>query len=160
VRAQGIRAMSYFSAIIEQHRKRRPTAGLASVRQEGFASFTSESRGPERGHQRLAIELDVDLDGGDGPCQGFSENLSRGGMFVATHLVKAVGSSVEFCIHLPDGFEPVRGVGEVRWIRAHDEWSDVPPGVGILFVRLDPGCADTLAHFVSNLQLMVEGGEL
>ena len=151
--------MSYFSGIIDQHRKRRPTAGVAGTRQQGFAPFSAELLGPKRTQQRRVIDLDVDLDGGDGPCQGFSENLSRGGIFVATHLVKPVGASVEFCIHLPEGFEAVRGVGEVRWIRAHDEWSDVPPGMGILFVRLDPGCADTLARFVSNLQLIAEGGE-
>jgi len=152
--------MSYFSALIDQHRKRRPAASLAQARSEAFAAPAGEDRPAKRAQQRLTMELDVDLDGGDGTCQGFSENLSRGGMFVATHLEKAVGSSVEFCIHMPEGFDAVRGVGEVRWIRAHDEWSDVPPGMGILFVRLEPGCADTLARFVSHLQLMAESGEV
>jgi uncharacterized protein (TIGR02266 family) len=145
--------MTHSSLVLEGYALQPRQAPLANARSEPPASPCAPRQVPARAQQRLAIELDVDLVTEHGVCQGFSENLSRGGIFVATHLVKPVGSKVEFCIHLPAGFDRVCGVGEVRWLRGNDEWSDVPPGIGILFVRLEPGCSQTLARFAATLRL-------
>ena len=65
------------------------------------------------------------------------ETLSAGGIFVATHMLKPVGSQIEVTIHLPDAPAPIQGTGDVRWIREYNERSDVPPGMGIRFTELD-----------------------
>jgi uncharacterized protein (TIGR02266 family) len=78
------------------------------------------------------------------------ENISAGGIFVATHLLKPVGAQVELCVHLPGGDGQVRGVGEVRWIREYSESSDVPPGMGIRFVELESGCKEAVEQFLTH----------
>src|SRR5262245_6073459 len=78
---------------------------------------------------RHKVDLDVSLGSDHNFYSGFAENLSAGGVFIATHLLRPVGENVEVCIHLPDGSE-IRGSGEVRWVRVFNADSDTPPGIG------------------------------
>jgi uncharacterized protein (TIGR02266 family) len=101
-----------------------------------------------RRYPRYAVELNVSLSSEHNFYAGFVENLSNGGVFVATHSLKAVGTVFEVCISLPGSDEPVRARGEVRWVREYGEHSDVPPGVGIRFLDLG---ADALARIEAFL---------
>src|SRR5690349_13072711 len=74
---------------------------------------------------RFAVELDVSLGSEHNFYAGLAENLSAGGVFVATHMLKPVGERVELSIHLPDSDHPVCGIGQVRWVREYNEQSDV-----------------------------------
>jgi uncharacterized protein (TIGR02266 family) len=68
---------------------------------------------------------------------GFTENLSGGGVFIATHLIRPIGSSVEVNLSLPGTPEPLVLHGEVRWVREYNSSSsDVWPGMGIRFEDL------------------------
>jgi len=101
-----------------------------------------------RAHQRYAVDLDVSLGSDHNFYSGFAENLSAGGIFVATHLLKPVGSEVEVTIHLPDGPAPLRATGQVRWIREYNERSDVPPGMGIRFIEIDGAARAAIESFL------------
>ena len=46
---------------------------------------------------------------------GFAENMSVGGVFIATHQLKSVGDRIDFSLALPGSDEPFRGSGVVRW---------------------------------------------
>jgi uncharacterized protein (TIGR02266 family) len=81
---------------------------------------------------------------------GFAENLSSGGVFVATHLLKPVGDQIQFSIHLPEMNAAVTGLGEVRWVREYNEHSDLPPGMGIRFLKLDAAAEELIRHFLSQ----------
>lgn len=100
-----------------------------------------------RGHQRFSVDLDVSLGSDHNFYSGFAENLSVGGVFVATHQVRPVGEKVEISIHLPDGTE-VRAVGEVRWTRLFNAESDVPPGMGLRFTELNSGADSAIESFL------------
>ena len=53
------------------------------------------------------------------------------------------------CIFLPTG-GAIRGKGEVRWVRNYHEGNDLPPGMGIRFVELEPGCLELIETFLAH----------
>ena len=57
-------------------------------------------------------------------------------MFVRTKNPRPVGTLLRFELDLGEG-EPIRGVGEIVWMRAHSLGPDAPSGFGIQFGHLD-----------------------
>lgn len=106
---------------------------------------------PGRRHDpRYSVDLDVSLGSDHNFYSGFAENLSIGGVFVATHLLRPVGARIEFSIHLPDMDGAVVGTGEVRWVRDFNERSDLPPGMGIRFLELNAGSNELIGRFLEQ----------
>lgn len=100
---------------------------------------------PRREHSRFAVDLDVTVGSDHNFYAGFAENLSAGGVFIATHKLKPVGSKIELTVNLPDGVQ-IRATGDVRWIRVFNEQSDTPPGMGVRF----DGLADASVALIQN----------
>ena len=95
-----------------------------------------------RQFERKDIQLDVSLYSDSNFYAGFTENLSAGGVFVATHNLLKQGENLDVTITLPSDQQVVaRGV--VRWIREYNEASDSPPGMGIQFLSLE---GESLIH--------------
>jgi uncharacterized protein (TIGR02266 family) len=99
---------------------------------------------------RFAVELEMSISSEHNFYSGLVENISEGGVFVATHVLKPIGSVVEISITLPDSDVAVSGKGEVRWIRDYNELSDTPPGMGIRFVELASGSVEAIEQFLSQ----------
>lgn len=97
---------------------------------EGAASRTA------RRTRRQELQLDVSLYSDSNFYAGLTENISEGGVFVATHKLMQVGETVDLNITFPPD-EQVRATGVVRWLREFNESSDANPGMGIQFVALD-----------------------
>ncbi|HEX7670533.1 MAG TPA: TIGR02266 family protein, partial [Polyangiaceae bacterium] len=81
---------------------------------------------------------------------GFAENISSGGLFIATHVLKPVGEKLEISVNLPDRAEAIRCMGEVRWVRDYSERSNVPPGLGIRFIGLPAPDAEAIERFLKD----------
>lgn len=105
---------------------------------------------PRRAHVRYAVELDISINSEHNFYAGLVENFSAGGVFIATHLVKPVGEHLDLSIHLPDSEQPIRLVGEVRWVREYHEGTNVPPGMGVRFVDLDPTAEEQISRFLAT----------
>lgn len=105
--------------------------------------------GHRREHSRFHVDLDVTVGSDHNFYAGFAENLSAGGVFIATHKLKPVGSSIELTINLPDGIQ-IRAVGEVRWIRVFNEQSDTPPGMGVRFNDLAEASVALIQKFLAR----------
>jgi uncharacterized protein (TIGR02266 family) len=103
-----------------------------------------------RSDGRYGVDLDVSLGSDHNFYAGLAENLSGGGIFVATHMLRPVGSVIELSIHLPDSSAPVKGMGEVRWIREYNESSELPPGMGIRFTHLEAGSLTAIERFLAK----------
>jgi uncharacterized protein (TIGR02266 family) len=103
-----------------------------------------------REHPRFAVELQVNLASEHNFYSGLVENLSVGGVFIATHISKPVGSIVELTLGLPGRDEPWPVAGEVRWVRLYSEQSDVPPGLGVRFLSLPEGAEQLIARFLAH----------
>ena len=119
-----------------------------------FTTRTSVKPSPDgtqrREHSRFSVDLEVSVGSDHNFYAGFLENMSAGGVFIATHLLKPVGSVIDFNIQLPDSTHVVRGKGEVRWVREYNERSNVPPGVGLRFVELSPGSLEAISDFLAT----------
>jgi uncharacterized protein (TIGR02266 family) len=80
---------------------------------------------------------------------GFTEDLSEGGLFVATHMLQGIGTELTLTFTLPNDYE-VTAVGIVRWLRdPHDLESDTRPGMGIQLRELSPDDLAMIREFVS-----------
>jgi uncharacterized protein (TIGR02266 family) len=93
--------------------------------------------------------LDVSVGSDHNFYSGFAENLSAGGVFIATHKLKPVGSRIEITVNLP-GEVRIHATGEVRWIRIFNERSDTPPGMGVRFDALDAESTAAIEGFLSQ----------
>lgn len=89
-----------------------------------------------RKSERKDIKLDVSLYSDSNFYAGFTENLSAGGVFVATHNLLKVGHPIDLTITLPNEKQIVAH-GIVRWLREYNEASDCPPGMGIQFLNVE-----------------------
>src|SRR5687767_5118177 len=105
--------------------------------------------GHRREHSRFSVDLDVTVGSDHNFYAGFAENLSAGGVFIATHKLKPVGSRIELSVKLP-GSVTVRALGEVRWIRVFNEQSDTPPGMGVKFLEIDETSVSAISDFLSR----------
>src|SRR5260370_15106507 len=94
-----------------------------------------------RVHRRLALELEVTLQSDSNFYIGLTDNLSDGGIFVATHLVQPIGTVVSLTFRLPNRRTPVVTAGRVRWIREVVESREAPPRMGLEFEPLSPDAA-------------------
>ena len=94
------------------------------------ATVTEERRHDERQPASFEIEFTDDSEF----FAGVSQDLSRGGVFVATYQLLPVGSAVGLSLELPDG-ERVEVRGEVRWLR-ESSGGEGRPGMGVAFRNL------------------------
>jgi len=135
--------------------RRQPTSGGEALEEGVRAEATILSVAPmsdashRREHSRFHVDLDVTVGSDHNFYAGFAENLSAGGVFIATHKLKPVGSSIELSINLPDGVQ-LRATGEVRWIRVFNEQSDTPPGMGVRFNGLADASVAMIQKFLAR----------
>jgi type IV pilus assembly protein PilZ len=83
-----------------------------------------------RGGARTALTFKVEYADADDLFVDFSENISRGGMFVLTDRELHIGDPVRLILSFPGLLRPMPLAGEVKWVRRE------PPdqrGVGIEF---------------------------
>jgi uncharacterized protein (TIGR02266 family) len=102
-----------------------------------------------RAHRRLLLELEVSLQSDSNFYIGLTENLSNGGIFVATYLVQPIGTAVALTLRLPNRKLPLSLGGRVRWIRAFSETLEAPPGMGIEFETISEPDARAIREFLA-----------
>jgi uncharacterized protein (TIGR02266 family) len=99
---------------------------------------------------RLALELEVSLESDSNFYMGLTENLSNGGIFVATHVVKPIGTSVALVLRLPTLKTPLHLAGRVRWVREFSEALEAPPGMGIEFEGISKEDSRAIGEFLTT----------
>jgi uncharacterized protein (TIGR02266 family) len=103
-----------------------------------------------RRFHRKPLETDITLESESEFYSGFSENLSEGGIFMATHVLLAVGATVAVAFTVPGLARKIRVEGHVRWLRVHSETSDMPPGMGIEFGPLSAEDFEVIRRFCAQ----------
>lgn len=96
------------------------------------------------------VELHVSVHSEHNLYAGLAENLSAGGLFIATHRLQPVGSKIEVNLRMHDGEEEFQIAGEVRWVRLFNVHSDTSPGLGVRFTELPPGAAEAIGRFLGQ----------
>lgn len=99
---------------------------------------------------RATLAVKVGVEYGTSFFTGFSGNISRTGVFVATHQAVPVGARVELFFEMPDG-HAVAAPAQVRWVRDLEqaELDGSSPGLGMVFVNLSHDDAIVLERYVA-----------
>lgn len=84
----------------------------------------------------------------DGQCV----DISVGGMFIAAVTPLESGALLKFECEVAGEALQLRGVGRVVWQRTSSGERDRPSGMGLKFVKLDPGCAELIDRLVQDAQ--------
>ncbi len=105
-----------------------------------------------RQHERAPLDVEVTLESEHNFYSGIANDISEGGVFVATVVPPAVGSEISFALRLHDAESPSWHVtGVVRWIRSVDAACDgCPPGCGIQWRAIPATALKEIADFVAQ----------
>jgi uncharacterized protein (TIGR02266 family) len=111
-----------------------------------------------RDSRRVPLETRVQFkfDRFDGFISEYSANISPGGLFLRTRVPQPPGTVLDFEFRLGDGFELIRGRGEVVWNRLEDEGAARPAGMGLRFQSLSEGSKELIYRIVD--QHILHGG--
>jgi uncharacterized protein (TIGR02266 family) len=105
----------------------------------------------QRRDTRVPLEVEVTLESEHNFFAGVANNVSEGGIFVATTNPPPLGSEVGFELLL--GGERFLVMGVVRWIRdEHAGSADAPAGCGVKWVHLEDGALEAIQHFIEVRQ--------
>ena len=89
-----------------------------------------------RQNSRIELGVEVNLESEHNFYTGFTENISTGGLFIATRDMLPMGTQVQMVFSLSGGTE-IRANVEVRWHRLEQTGSDgLSPGIGVRFLDL------------------------
>ncbi len=103
---------------------------------------------PSRRYPRLSMEVSVDMSTDNNFYTGLTENISEGGIFVATREIIPLGTEVKVKIQLPR-HEPFELEGQVCWLREYNEYTDdMAPGIGVAFAALAEDDRRTIETFI------------
>jgi uncharacterized protein (TIGR02266 family) len=138
--------MAHVATSEEKAQETRDEATFTRTERQGEAP----SEDNRRIHPRFAVDLDVTMSSEHNFYAGFAENISSGGLFIATHVLKPVGEKLEISVKVPNRADPVRCMGAVRWVREYSERSNVPPGLGIRFLDLPAADAEAIEQFLKD----------
>ena len=99
---------------------------------------------------RVRMQATIDFGSENNFYNGFSTNISEGGVFVATVKLVPLGTEVDLAFSLPTG-EKIETRGVVRWHReVNDKIPESMPGIGIEFVNLPPAAESSVKRFVAS----------
>jgi len=104
----------------------------------------------------LQTRVQFKFDRFSGFISEYSANISPGGMFLRTRTPRPAGTVLDLEFRLGDGFELIKGRGEVIWARAEDEGAARPAGMGIRFLNLSQGSKELIYRIVD--EHVLQGG--
>ena len=85
----------------------------------------------------------------DGQCI----DISVGGMFIASSSPCETGTLLKFECVVDGQSMPIKGVARVVWQRSNSGDRDRPGGMGLKFVKLEPGTAEVIEAMIREAQL-------
>jgi uncharacterized protein (TIGR02266 family) len=103
-------------------------------------------------NQRFQVDLELTLQSESTIWMGHLENVSDGGVFVASKELKPIGTEVEITLKLPGALLPIWAIGVVCWIRETSGKTDAPLGMGIQFKLIADEALRRIRDFVRDRQ--------
>ena len=103
----------------------------------------------KREFARVPLEVRVDLFNDNTFFSGFTENISEGGLFIATEVPFEIGTRLSIKLSLL-GALPDEHTVVVRWIRPPNAIGGLPPGMGVQFEELDEEEQGKLQEFLAQ----------
>lgn len=119
--------------------------------------FVPLGEAEQRTHPRYELCLAITMSGDNNFYVGLSENISEGGIFIATHRHLPIGTQLVLTFFLPNATEQLSVRGAVQWLRGpeateadDDELSAVKTGMGVQFDELDHRASAVIRAFIQS----------
>ncbi|MDP1822043.1 MAG: TIGR02266 family protein [Archangium sp.] len=126
----------------------RSPAPRAVPTAEAVIAAAPAAKKPQRTSPRVKMQAAVDFTSDNNFFNGFSANISDGGLFVATVNLLPLGTEVDLSFSLPSG-ERIEARGVVQWVReVNDKLPDAFPGMGVQFAQLNPTAQSAISQFL------------
>jgi uncharacterized protein (TIGR02266 family) len=116
-----------------------------------------------RGSARFELKLAITMQGDNNFYTGLSENISEGGVFIATSHLLSIGTPVVLEFTLPTADAPLSLFGTVQWVRGPDatapsgvlfgggrEVYGAMPGIGVQFHGVAPDALRAIRAFMQQ----------
>ena len=105
-----------------------------------------------RASERFDLEVKVDLESDHNFYTGLTQNISSGGLFIATHHIRKIGERITLNFTLPGNPKPVAVETEVRWIRENSalQRAEGGTGMGVRFINLSPEASAAISSFLES----------
>lgn len=157
-RAMAAEAAQKLAARKEAERKAAEAAKQAAAARAAPAPLArpapTQNERPHRVQQRVKMQATIDLHSDANFFNGFSSDISEGGLFIATVAQVPIGTEVDLDFSLPGG-QKVKARGVVRWVReVDDRHHEQFPGLGVQFADLEQAAAEAIHRFVSSREPM------
>jgi len=106
----------------------------------------------QRTAERHEVAVAVDLESDSNFYTGLTQNISTGGLFIATHQIKRVGDHVRLKFTLPGAAHAIECDTEVRWIRENSSLhrTDGASGMGVRFINMSAEDAGAIQAFIES----------
>jgi uncharacterized protein (TIGR02266 family) len=102
-----------------------------------------------RQQPRFAVAVQVTMDSEHNFYTGLTQDLSNGGLFVATHNIRPIGERIHLRFTLPTAPAPIDALTEVRWVRMMPvAGGGGEPGMGLMFINLAPQAQAAIHAFL------------
>ena len=106
-----------------------------------------------REFDRLPVVVEVHHESDHNFFTGFMEDISEGGLFVATHAVPRIGTKIEISFTLPGLQGTCVARCRVRWLRDYNPNApDGIPGMGLAFCDLAGPAREAVERFIKQRQ--------
>lgn len=123
-------------------------SGTMPVPSAAIEAAKRQSERERRDRSRVALDVDIGLHSETNFFSGFGDDISEGGLFVATYDLLPVGTQLSLSFVVPLGPQ-VNVRGRVAWIReAVTMNSELHPGMGVEFEDLDADGARAIQAFL------------
>ena len=103
-----------------------------------------------RASERFDLEVKVDLESDHNFYTGLTQNISSGGVFIATHHLRKIGDRITLNFTLPGSNKTLAVETEVRWIRENSALmrAEGGTGMGVRFINLSAEAKAAIDAFV------------
>lgn len=102
-----------------------------------------------RTEPRFEVAVEVTFESEHNFYTGLTQDLSGGGLFVATHQLRPIGERIHLRFTLPSSKEPIEAVTEVRWVREKEvKGGGGDVGMGLQFLQLSPQAKEAVKLFL------------
>ena len=110
----------------------------------------------QRQHSRVPFEVDVTMVSENNFYAGLTDNISEGGVFVATFQAPPIGAEVDLLLRLPESEQSFHCHGVVCWLRSFEASCEgAPPGCGIKWLALAADAQAAIQKFVAQRETIL-----
>ena len=121
---------------------------------DDLASSSEQPDEERRAYSRQPLDIEVSYTSHHNFYTGFTNDISEGGLFIATFGRFSVGDRLTLNLSMP-GLSNRRAVEvEVRWVRSLGTEPTAASGIGVKFVDLDSNLLGAIRTFINKREAM------